>query len=72
MASRRQFLRQTTALTTGAITLPPFLLDSPARPLPGADLKTPAEWAQDEDFWARIKSDYTVSPTLLNLNNGGV
>ncbi|MEZ0608985.1 aminotransferase class V-fold PLP-dependent enzyme [Fibrella sp. WM1] len=72
MASRRQFLRQSTALTTGALTLPPFLLDSQAQPLPSADLKTPAEWAQDEDFWARIKSDYTVSPTLLNLNNGGV
>jgi len=26
----------------------------------------------DEDFWQLIKQAYTVSPTLLNLNNGGV
>ncbi|MCB0661161.1 MAG: aminotransferase class V-fold PLP-dependent enzyme [Saprospiraceae bacterium] len=26
----------------------------------------------DEDFWAMIKQAYSVSPTILNLNNGGV
>jgi selenocysteine lyase/cysteine desulfurase len=26
----------------------------------------------DEDFWSWIRESYTVSPNLLNLNNGGV
>ncbi|GAB2539210.1 aminotransferase class V-fold PLP-dependent enzyme [Spirosoma aerophilum] len=37
-----------------------------------ASTKSATEWAQDEDFWAWVKSEYTVSPNLLNLNNGGV
>jgi selenocysteine lyase/cysteine desulfurase len=28
--------------------------------------------ATDEDFWRLIQQAYTVSPTILNLNNGGV
>lgn len=28
--------------------------------------------SMEEDFWAQIKQAYSVSPTLLNLNNGGV
>ncbi|MEO0340638.1 MAG: aminotransferase, partial [Bacteroidota bacterium] len=27
---------------------------------------------QDETFWYQIKHAYTVSPTILNFNNGGV
>lgn len=27
---------------------------------------------QDEQYWAMIKQSYTVSPTVMNLNNGGV
>ncbi len=27
---------------------------------------------EDEDFWYQIKMAYTVSPSLVNLNNGGV
>jgi selenocysteine lyase/cysteine desulfurase len=27
---------------------------------------------EEEDFWKQIKQAYSVSPTLLNLNNGGV
>jgi selenocysteine lyase/cysteine desulfurase len=34
--------------------------------------KSADAWAQDEDFWSWVKSEYTVSPNLLNLNNGGV
>ena len=29
-------------------------------------------WANDEDFWGWIKEAYTVSPNIINLNNGGV
>jgi selenocysteine lyase/cysteine desulfurase len=31
-----------------------------------------SELAGDEDFWFYVKQAYTVSPNLLNLNNGGV
>lgn len=34
--------------------------------LPGSDA------VNDEDFWNWVKDSYTVSPNLLNLNNGGV
>ena len=33
---------------------------------------TPADLAGDEDFWCYVQQCYTVSPTLINLNNGGV
>ena len=73
-SSRRTFFRQTAAAATSALTLPTFLPETFANHVSSADtaLKSPAEWAQDEDFWAWVKSEYTVSPNLLNLNNGGV
>ncbi len=74
MTTRRSFFRQTAVAATSALTLPTFLPDSFAHPLTGTDagLKSAAAWATDEDFWAWVKSEYTVSPNLLNLNNGGV
>lgn len=35
-------------------------------------LSTDDSYTTDEDFWRQIQQSYTVSPTLLNLNNGGV
>ncbi len=32
----------------------------------------PGQLASDEDFWYYIQESYTVSPSLINLNNGGV
>jgi selenocysteine lyase/cysteine desulfurase len=32
----------------------------------------PDQLASDEDFWHYIQQSYTVHPTLINLNNGGV
>lgn len=32
----------------------------------------PDKLASDEDFWYFIQQSYTVSPSLINLNNGGV
>ncbi|WP_338876565.1 aminotransferase class V-fold PLP-dependent enzyme [Spirosoma sp. SC4-14] len=74
MSSRRTFFRQTAVAATGALTLPSFLPEAFAKSIPSADMgqKSATEWAQDEDFWAWVKSEYTVSPTILNLNNGGV
>ena len=31
-----------------------------------------AQVAQDEDYWSIIQNAYTVSPEVINLNNGGV
>ncbi|UPT65739.1 MAG: aminotransferase class V-fold PLP-dependent enzyme [Sphingobacteriales bacterium JAD_PAG50586_3] len=28
--------------------------------------------ASDEDFWYYVRNSYTVSPNIINLNNGGV
>ncbi len=34
--------------------------------------KSPLDSASDEDFWAWVRSCFTVSATIINLNNGGV
>lgn len=75
MASRRNFIQQLTA-ATGAFTFLPFTNKVFAgeaenrytqfRSMNDADAVT------DEDFWGWVKEQYTVSPNLLNLNNGGV
>ncbi|HTS43441.1 MAG TPA: aminotransferase class V-fold PLP-dependent enzyme [Puia sp.] len=33
---------------------------------------SPEELADDEDFWYYVQESFTVSPYLINLNNGGV
>lgn len=33
---------------------------------------SPLEVAGNEDFWTFIQQSYTASPTIINLNNGGV
>jgi len=72
--SRRSFVSQSSAAVAGAFSLPAFLSASPAPALtlPHSSLKSPDAWARDEDFWSWVKAGYTVSPNLLNLNNGGV
>jgi selenocysteine lyase/cysteine desulfurase len=36
------------------------------------DHLTPEQVATDEDYWSMIQSAYTVNPSIINLNNGGV
>ena len=38
----------------------------------GAEQRSPHELAGDEDFWSYVQEAFTVSPELVNLNNGGV
>jgi selenocysteine lyase/cysteine desulfurase len=71
MTSRRAFLRHAAAL---ALTpqLRPFTdaaLADLHRAFPD---QTPEQVARNEDFWVPIQQAFTVSPTILNLNNGGV
>lgn len=68
--SRRSFLQQSIAVTT----LFPFsgFMKTAAGASVLHQLNTPDLATQDESFWRQIRNAYTTSPTLLNLNNGGV
>lgn len=72
---RRQFLR-TMAKLGGAASLVPFFSSVQGqRLLQTLDTIKSFELdkvVQDETFWYQIKNAYTVSPAIVNLNNGGV
>ena len=74
MSSRRKFLQQLSTFTA-ATTLPFYTTlegKSLLRNIQEKAPLSPEEAAKDEYFWHLIKQAYTVSPTVLNLNNGGV
>lgn len=75
MNSRRSFL-QKSAAAIGAFTILPFGLKASANRVAEslAELNTfsPANAAFEDELWARMAQAYTVSPNMLNLNNGGV
>jgi selenocysteine lyase/cysteine desulfurase len=66
MPNRRSFIRQTAALLGG---LALHHTDAAAYALP-----KPPRLPEDpeEDFWRQVRQAYASSPTLINLNNGGV
>lgn len=75
MQDRRNFLRQITKASTTLFALPFFHTSNGQSLLQSIEEKkilTPAEAAQDEDFWNLIHQAYSVSPNIINLNNGGV
>jgi selenocysteine lyase/cysteine desulfurase len=75
MSDRRTFLRR---LGIGAGTLPFLQFADPtfAHASRERHFRTgdalPAATGADEDFWGWVRESYTVSPNILNLNNGGV
>lgn len=75
MHSRRNFLRH---LGLGAGTLPFLQLIDPAFAAAGRSRSgfysdsTQVPGIDHEDFWGWVRSAYTVSPNIINLNNGGV
>lgn len=75
MNSRRSFI-QKSFLTAGTLSIGSLFQKSIAENVKDAlvNLNTlsPEEAAQNEDLWARIQQAYTTSPTIINLNNGGV
>ena len=75
MTSRRSFFQKSIGMA-GALTLAPIMQKALAEDVSDAllslDKLTPSEAALDEELWARMAQAYTVSPTILNLNNGGV
>ncbi len=75
MSSRRKFFQKSFALA-GAASLSTLSFRAQAEDISDAllelNLLSPEDAAGDEDLWARMAQAYTVSPTILNLNNGGV
>lgn len=74
-SNRRSFLNKIGALSATA------LMSSITQPAWSRNLNNalkevsdvpPGELASDEDFWYYVQQSYTVSPSLINLNNGGV
>lgn len=70
MTSRRNFLTQFSK-SAGGIMLPVFFKTAQGQQLLQAS-KTTKDVTTDEDFWRLIRQAYTLSPFMLDLNNGGV
>lgn len=68
-SSRRSFIRHTAALL-GSVALH----QNVASAFPGLspDYSGLKEAVSDEDFWRQVRMAYAASPTMINLNNGGV
>lgn len=66
MRARRDFIRN---LTLGSLAGSVLPLWNSAH---AAQLESLFSLSNDDDFWAGIQQAYTVSPNLINLNNGGV
>ena len=73
--NRRKFLQKAGAFSLAGI------ISSVAQPAWSRNLDkalkdaagvSPADLATEEDFWYYIQQSFTVSPSLINLNNGGV
>ena len=75
MFNRRNFIQKLSG-ATGVLAFSSFLSPALAASLEAAKLRaanlSPEACAKDEDFWGIIQQAYTVSLSLLNLNNGGV
>jgi selenocysteine lyase/cysteine desulfurase len=73
--SRRKFLQKAGAFSTAAVL---SALTKPAwarnldKALKNAAQVSATELAGEEDFWYYIQQSFTVSPAIVNLNNGGV
>src|SRR6188768_273482 len=73
--NRRRFLQKASAFSAlsifTALTKPAWSRNLDAA-LRNAEGVPPDELASEEDFWYYIQQSFTVSPYLINLNNGGV
>jgi selenocysteine lyase/cysteine desulfurase len=76
----RDFNRRSFLNTFGTLSASAFLtsLTQPAwsrnlhKTLLNAESRSATDLAGDEDFWYYIQESFTVSPNIINLNNGGV
>ncbi len=73
--NRRQFIRGAGKLSAAALLAnltQPAWSRNLGRALDKAADIPPDHLASDEEFWTYVQQAYTVSPSLINLNNGGV
>lgn len=74
-SNRRRFLEKAGLFSATAffasLTKPAWSRDLEMA-LRNAENLSPDELASEEDFWYYIQQSFTVSPYLINLNNGGV
>lgn len=75
MANRRNFVKQI-GLMAGAFSANSLFNQAHAAEFEHINLLkqdiSAKDLAMDEDYWSYIQESYTTSPTLINLNNGGV
>lgn len=75
MNSRRSFFKKSLGAAS-ALSLSPLLAKARAEDISDALISlnqlSPQDAANDEDLWARMAQAYTVTPNIINLNNGGV
>lgn len=73
---RRDFVQKSGAFTLGGLaflsSINKTFASSFEKQINRLENMSMAESAVDEDFWGWIRESYTVSPNLINLNNGGV
>ena len=73
--NRRSFIQKAGAFSASTIiaslTQPAWSRNLQSA-LRDAESLSPSELATEEDFWYYIQQSFTVSPGLINLNNGGV
>ncbi len=75
MTTRRSFFQKSLGIASG-LSLSPLACAVAAENISDAlvtlNKLSAEESANDEELWERMAQAYTVSPSLLNLNNGGV
>lgn len=75
MTNRRKFITQAAALA-GAFSASSLFNQLHAEEWAHAAKKinhlSPEQAATDEDYWSTIQNAFSVSPNIINLNNGGV
>ena len=73
--NRRKFLHRAGAISATAFLssiIKPAWSQNLEKAIKEAENISPDELATDEDFWYYIQQSFTVSPSIINLNNGGV
>jgi len=73
---RRDFMQKGGAFTLGGLAFLSSINKSFAagfeKQLGRLENMSPGAGVEDDDFWNYIRESFTVSPNLINLNNGGV
>jgi selenocysteine lyase/cysteine desulfurase len=73
--NRRSFLNKASLVSASALFssfLQPAWSRNLERAIKISESVSPDDLASDDDFWYYIQQAFTVSPSIINLNNGGV